>query len=103
MLQISSFPVCSPRLTTLREGSEWFTFPCSVPTVTARQSSKQASKPMGPSAITVKTSSAHGGSFSYSTRTGAVHQKFAVKWSTWLLMAAGSATPPVYCGLARRQ
>ena len=38
-------------MTTLRGGSEWFTFRCSVPTVKARQSSRLASKPTGPNAI----------------------------------------------------
>ena len=54
-------------MTTLQGGSEWFTFLCSVPTVKARPSSRLASKPTGPNAIAVKTSSAHGGSFSCST------------------------------------
>ena len=58
-------------------------------------------KPTEPNAIGVKTIGASGGSFSCSTRIAAEHPKSAAKWSTWLSMAAASATQPVCCALVR--
>jgi hypothetical protein len=76
------------------------TIPVRCPHCQSTEVSRRASKPTAPNAISVKTGSARGGSFSSSTGIGAEYLKSAARSSIWPSMAAGSATPPACYALA---
>jgi hypothetical protein len=50
-----------------------------------------------PNVISVKMGSAHGGSFSCSTRNAAAHVRFIATWLTWPSTGVAFAIQPVCC------